>query len=98
MKKGSQNWFQMTVRYSKIKPKYQMAAHQVHRKLQKVLKTSISNENGLPELTSNDIPKLCPNTKGLPNSKSHQPKPVKIVPQIDKYKRITVKSQAEIQQ
>ena len=29
---------------------------------------------------------------------NHQPRPVKIVPQIDKCKRITVKNQAEIQQ
>ena len=92
-----QNWLQMTVEYSQIKLKYQMAAQQVPRKLQKVLKTWISNENGLPELTSNDIPKLSPNTKGLPDSKSHQPKPVKIVPQINKCKRIAVKSQSEIQ-
>ena len=34
-------------------------------------------------------------TNLLPN---HQPRPVKIVPQIDKCKRITVKNQAEIQQ
>ena len=89
MKMDSQKVFQivqkqLTVRYSQIKPKYQMAAEQVPSKLQKVLKTSISDENGLPELISNDIPKLSPNTKVLPNSKSHQPKPVKIVPQIKK--------------
>ena len=34
--------------------------------------------------------------KNLPPN--HQPKPVKIFPQIDKCKRITVNSQAEIQQ
>ena len=54
MKIGSQNWFQMIVRYSKIKPsKYQMAAQQVHRTLQKVLKRLISNENELPESLPN---------------------------------------------
>ena len=44
----------MTVEYSQIKLKYQMAAQQVPRSLQKVLKKSISLENDLLELISND--------------------------------------------
>ena len=59
----------MTVRYSKIKSKYQRVAEQVPRRIQKVLKRLISDENGLPELISNDrqifqnqaqIPNGCP--------------------------------------
>ena len=40
----------MIVEYSQIKLKYQMAAQQVPRRLQKVLKKSISYENELLEL------------------------------------------------